>query len=100
MKTPRRQRPKAGKVVRLNPQTWRLVERERTQAETIDATIRRLLRETPRKLRSYYLLPKSGVICNSMAEARGMATVLHVRSGKRLKLEEPIELIEIKKESK
>ena len=99
-KSPRKQKTKPGKVVRLNPQTWKLVEWERHEGETIDATVRRLLCIPPKDAKSYFFLPKSRVICETKAEARGLATIMHVRNGKKTKLEEPIQLIELTKESK
>lgn len=87
-------KPKAGKVVRLAPDLWKIVEAERSAKESIVACLRRLLKSSSMKGAKYFALPENGIIlkATSIAEARGETILLR----KKLKnpSEKPIEVYE------
>lgn len=95
----KKQGPKKGKVVRVSPAVWSLLERERADGETIDALVRRVLgvalKRSRKKIQTYFILPEAGIVCSSRKEALGAATLLFVRRGKRGTLEQPIEVTEV-----
>lgn len=81
--TKRRQKPKKGKVYRLNPDLQVIIEEERLPGETTSDTVRRLFGLTG-DVR--YVLPSD--LHESVEDARGAAVVRAVRA--RGKREKPI----------
>lgn len=89
---------KPGKVIRVSPEVWRVLSREKEGRETVDKLIRRLIGLAPKKrktIRTYFILPESRIICETAAEARGIAIVRHAKSGKKIPIEKPIEVREV-----
>lgn len=91
-----KQKPKAGRVIRVKPDTWAFISMHRLENEPFDDLIKRLI-EPPKLLgRRYFVLPEAGVVCQTKAEARGVAITLAVKQGKKKPIEEPREVMEIK----
>lgn len=93
----RKQKPKRGHVLRVSDHAWSFIEArsEGTTKETVDELINELHDLTVRLdsiLRSptYFILPESRIVCDSMEEARGEAILRAVRKGKKKASEEPI----------
>jgi hypothetical protein len=83
----RKQKPKAGKVVRITPDLDRLISTKRADSETVSETLRRLIFGESR----LYVLPSDIFI--SLEEARGEAIVRRVKQ-KLTKAEKPVVLRE------
>lgn len=83
----RKQKPKAGKVVRISPELVRLVAAKRSDRETVSETLNRLIRGESR----LYALPSDLFI--TLEEARGEAIVRRVKQ-KLAKAERPVVLRE------
>lgn len=80
---------KPGKVVRVDPVTWKLIASSRGAKETVTAVIRRLMGLSPRKgdaPKKLYVLPSA--LSESIEEARGKAILEAVK--KKGKPEKPI----------
>lgn len=95
-KKKRKQRPKKGKVIRLTPGAWSLIEKKKKSRETIAATVERLLGLSSSGVAdnfSYYILPESGIVikARSLAEAKGTAVLLAAKR-KRSEIEKPLEV--------
>lgn len=97
MKPKRKQRVKKGKVVRLAPETWSFISFHQNNNETIANTIKRLIQPPTHLGRSYYILPETGIVCTSRAEAKGVAIMTAVKRGRKTLIEEPIEVKEVVK---
>jgi predicted CopG family antitoxin len=90
----RKQGPKPGKVVRVPPDVWSVLNAECNENESISAMLRRLIPIV--KKRTLYVLP--GATFKSAAEARGAAVMQAAKSGKKtipLNEIEPIPVREI-----
>jgi len=81
----KKQKPKPGRVVRLNPDLALIIELERLPGETISATVRRLLGVSA-EVR--YVLPSD--LYEDPADARGASVLRSVRSGSKKKIEQPV----------
>lgn len=96
-KEKRKQKAKAGKVIRIDGATWRFLNQKRKANETIAALVARVVTGEERtKGTSYFILPNAGVVLKaaSIAEARGQAIVLFVKRKSQAK-ERPVEVREI-----
>lgn len=89
----RKQKKKAGRVVRVNPATEKIIEAERRDRETQVKTIERLIRAA-RRGRTFYVLPESRLVCDSLSDARGKAILAAVMR-KKSEAEEPIKVQEV-----
>jgi hypothetical protein len=87
-------KPKPGKVVRLNPRSWSLVVKAMKKGESIAAATERLLTEKIKLGKSYFILPESKIVCDSISEAKGQAILRAVKQKKEVG-EKPIEVAEI-----
>ena len=81
----KKQRQKPGKVIRVDPETWRLVSAQRGPKETIVSAVRRLLGLNDQTTKRY-VLPSD--LSESIEEARGRAVLRSVK--KKIKPERPI----------
>lgn len=99
-KAKRKQGPKKGRVIRVSPDAWKIVEKSRKSEERIVMTVDRLILGGLKKGKRYFILPDSGIVltnCRSLAEARGAAVLHSVRKfgrGKVKEAEEPIAVFE------
>lgn len=94
-KKKRKQAPKPGKVVRINPNTLKIVSSEMKEGEPMVAAIERLVKAAHvKKGKTYYILPESGVVCDSLPEAKGKAIIAAVLKKKK-KIETPVAVKEI-----
>lgn len=93
-----KQKPKQGKVVRINPDTFKLLSTVRGKKEPMVALIERLIKAALykgiNKGRSYYILPDSQVVCSTEADARGKAILAAVLKKKK-QAETPILVREV-----
>lgn len=87
-------KPKPGKVVRVDPMIWKFLGSQRKPKETVSAALRRLLGLPSRKGEDpqgiIYILPESGIVCQTLAEARGEAILRAVKRGKKKPTEKPL----------
>lgn len=90
---PRKQKIKAGRVVRLTPDLVKLIEGNRSEKETVSAVLRRLVADAQKAGRSYFVLPSD--LYASLSRARGAAVVRAVRT---MKIEKPVVVREFKGE--
>lgn len=97
MSEKRKQLPKRGHVLRVSDFAWDYISSrgEKTTRETIDLLIEELhdlsLRlEEIFSAKTYYILPRSRIVCESEAEAKGEAIRLAVRRGERKPDEDPV----------
>lgn len=88
-------KPKKGKVVRLTPETWRLIRDHKMGGETIDQVIRRLMELPPLKGEAYYVLPNSLLVDKDRAKLLGRAVMMAVAQGRRKIQEKPILVREV-----
>ncbi len=79
---------KPGKVIRLDPTLMKLVLKEKGPKETMSAVLRRLLALPPKREKLSYVLPSD--LFRTIAEARGRAVLIAVKSGKKRATEKPI----------
>lgn len=81
---------KPGKVIRVDPVTWKVLQGERSAGESTTACVRRLLglpaRKT-KKVEAEYVLPSD--VYPTIEDARGAAVLRKVRSRSK-EIEEPI----------
>lgn len=95
-KKKRKQGIKPGKVVRINPTTLKIVSSEMKNEEPIVSVIERLVKAATKRGKTYYVLPKAGVVCESLADAKGKAILASVLK-KEPVIEEPVIVREITK---
>lgn len=93
-----KKRIQKGRVIRVSADTESELRTRRKAGESWDALFRRLLgiptrkgTEQPRK--TFWLLERANLIFRTEKEARGMALVLAVRSGKQRVHEPPIKVV-------
>lgn len=86
----KKQKPKKGRVVRLNPDLITIISEEQKDEETVSDTVRRLLGLTGE---INYVLPSD--IHRSVEDARGAAVLRAVRA-KQKKAERPIPVRPVK----
>lgn len=92
-KPKRKQKPKAGKVVRLEPTVWRFFEKKRHKDETVSALVRRLIGpplSPDQEVKTYYILPEAKLVCETLEEARGAAVLHSVRMKRKDRIERPL----------
>lgn len=70
------QKQKPGKVVRLNPTTWKFIESHRKEGESIAQALERITGASGAEV--LYALPSD--LAPSLAEARGRAVLKAVKS--------------------
>lgn len=90
----KKQKPKKGKVIRVDQATWNLLSTKRLQGETVVSAVHRLLTAALKRGRVYYILPESGLVCDSIADAKGKAIMASVKSGKKKPIESPVKVYE------
>ncbi len=82
---------KPGKVIRVDPLTWKYVTERRRKGETLSALMRRLIGLPSKKgiveARTNFVLPSD--LFDSAAAARGASVIRAVRLKKK-KIEEPV----------
>lgn len=95
----KKQKKKAGHVLRVSDAAWSFIESKKdetgTTRETVDFLLEQLHDLTVRfaslyRSKTYYILPQSKIVCDSEPEARGEAIRLAVKKGKRKPDEEPV----------
>jgi len=86
----KKQKPKKGRVVRLNPDLITIISEEQKDEETVSDTVRRLLGLTGE---INYVLPSD--IHRSVEDARGAAVLRAVRA-KQKKAERPVPVRPVK----
>lgn len=88
-----KQKDKPGKVIRVDPTTWKYITQQKQEKETLSAVVRRLLGLAPKKgnwiPNKFFILPSS--LFNSVSEARGAAVMQAVKK-KDKSIERPIEV--------
>lgn len=91
-------KPKAGRVVRLTPVIQKFIEQRKQGKETVSGTLCRLLGlpnkkgDTAMRPLTFYILPESRVVCDSLPEAKGVAIMRAVKKGLKKPTERPIEV--------
>lgn len=95
-KKKRKQGPKPGKVVRINPTTLKLISSEMKNGESTVSVIERLVKaaNSVKKGKTYYILPSLNVVCESLPDAKGKAILAAVLK-KTTEVETPIAVKEI-----
>lgn len=93
----KKNQPKPGKIVRIDPMLVRLYESKKRGKESVSAFFRRIVGLPSKKtgepdLKIYYVLPSH--LHESVEEARGQAVVEKVKKGL-AKPEKPVELREV-----
>lgn len=96
-KTKKKQGPKPGRVVRIDPDVQKLVDSLKKPNESVVACIRRLIGLAPKKggskPREFFILPDSGLVAPTLEEARGLAVMTAVKTKKGKKqIEKPIKV--------
>jgi len=81
---------KPGKVVRVSPELWKLICTERTEGESVDSVLRRVI-GIDATIEEFFVVPSD--LCKSPAEARGHAVIKAVRTrNKDLAKETPLKV--------
>lgn len=87
---------KPGKVIRVDTHTWKFLTQNRRPKEQISTLVRRLFgipaRKNEYEVKTFYILPESRIVCDSIEEARGEAILRAVRKGKKKPSEKPLEV--------
>jgi len=91
---------KPGKVVRVSPKVWEYLKTKRKPKETIDSLIRRLIgfpnkKGEPNSVNTYFILPETKIVCDSVEEARGKAILFAIKNGKKKPTEKPVRVREV-----
>ncbi len=84
----RKQKTKAGRVVRLRPELQQLLEARRREKESVSETLERLIYGEVH----YYILPSDVFV--TLAEARGAAVMRKVRD-RAARAEKPVAIREV-----
>jgi len=88
----KKQKPKKGHVIRVNPELWHLIHEESHDDESISKTLLRLL-HLHGDPEEFWILPQSLLAARSVEAARGMAILRCVQKGKKDPVEEPIRVL-------
>lgn len=99
----RKQKPKAGKVIRISDEAWSFIapsDPTETVIDSVNALICEVIDlrarlEMIESAPSYAILPETKLVCSDIAEARGLAIVHAVRRGSADRIETPIEVREV-----
>lgn len=95
MKKVYKQKPKQGEVIRISPSLSKLLAKHKTSKESKSATLERLLANPSSSAKTYFILPESRMVFDTIEDARGKAILLAVKSGMKKPKEKPIAVREI-----